>query len=312
MLKDKPALYFPVKVAHPPWIYLKFNESKTMVDTPQSGDNHDQSESDLEKIRTNPNTANSTPPSGEQEEPEQQRHYAQHAMRVLKAIGRATIIVVNWIDEKGPFVTAIATVVITVLTGFYVHYSRAQWRTMQAQYREMKLAREQAKTDNASAITAQQEIAQQALSESQKTSDKSLNATIEQFHLDQRAWIGAVEVKSDRVTLFNSGRTVAKHVIAHFHMRFSPIEFKELPHPVHIPERSVGVLIPSAQYPTKFANEIPAQEIDKQNISSWYTYIWGEVGYVDIFKQSHQTVFCSYRKGAEGDFSQCPFHNDAT
>jgi hypothetical protein len=56
----------------------------------------------------------------------------------LKAIGRSAVSAVNWIDTKGPFVTAIATVVIAVLTSIYVHYSRAQWTVMRDQLPELQ------------------------------------------------------------------------------------------------------------------------------------------------------------------------------
>jgi hypothetical protein len=42
-----------------------------------------------------------------------------------------------WTDQKGPFIAALATVVIAVLTGIYVHYSHAQWRVMRDQLPEL-------------------------------------------------------------------------------------------------------------------------------------------------------------------------------
>ena len=225
----------------------------------------------------------------------------------------------NWPQR----IEAVCAVLLVIITGFYTFYARKQLKAMQGQIAEMKNARAQSKLDNANAISAQQAIAQSGLSASQESGKQSLGATIGNFHLDQRAWIGAVSFALDaveigkpvygHVTLFNSGKTVAKHVIPHFHMMFSPTEFKKLPPPSG-PQPivgSVGVVAPTAQYPSKFGNPINAQEIDKQNVANWYTYIWGEITYVDIFQKTHLTVFCSYRKGTEGDFLQCPFHNDA-
>ncbi|MGA3034115.1 MAG: hypothetical protein ABSD70_12575, partial [Terracidiphilus sp.] len=60
-----------------------------------------------------------------------------HGMRALKAIGRGMASTVNWIDSKGPFITALATVAIAVLTGVYVHWSHAQWSVMNRQLCQM-------------------------------------------------------------------------------------------------------------------------------------------------------------------------------
>src|ERR1039457_3490226 len=76
-------------------------------------------------------------------------------MRPLKTFGRGIIKVVNWLDAKGGFVTAIATVFIAVLTGVYVHYSRAQWKVMRDQLPLLKQSADAAKT---AADTATREL----------------------------------------------------------------------------------------------------------------------------------------------------------
>jgi len=217
-----------------------------------------------------------------------------------------------------------ADVVIAVFTGLilitYITSDYFLWK-QQGLTRD---AMEQAKRDNASSIAAQQKIAQDALVASQQSVDKSLRATIDNLHLDQRAWVGMVGIGLDaveidkplyaHVVLFNSGKTVAKHVTAVNVMRFFPTKLKKLP-PTNAGEsKSVGVLVPGARYERKFTDaKRKVSKVDKDCITGdWYTYIWGEVKYIDIFKQHHRTLFCSYRQGAEGDFLQCPFNNDAT
>ncbi len=107
------------------------------MDTPQTGDYHDQSESDLEKVRVDPETTDTASPDGKQERFNQQRHHGlyhgQYVVKALKATRRGVAAVVNWTDEKGGFITALATVIIAILTAFYVHYSRAQWKVMSDQ-----------------------------------------------------------------------------------------------------------------------------------------------------------------------------------
>ncbi len=75
---------------------------------------------------------------------------------------------------------------------------------------------------------------------------------------------------------------------------------------------SIAVLAPNAQYKTVFESIAPNTQLDTDRISGdWYTYMWGELTYYDIFNHKHSTVFCSYRQGSTADFVQCPFHNDA-
>ena len=130
-----------------------------MVDTPESDAKHDQPDSNLEKIGATPQTTDATQPDNKEQQPKQHRDYSEYVMRPLKAVGRATIIVVNWLDEKGPFVTAIATVIIAILTGFYVHYSRAQWKVMRDQLPELKTSAEAAK-DAATTAAKQLEMSE--------------------------------------------------------------------------------------------------------------------------------------------------------
>jgi hypothetical protein len=125
-----------------------------MVNTPHSDANHDESDSNLKQIATTPETTDTAQPNKEQQQPNQHRDYSQNVMRPLKAVGKATIRIVNWLDDKGPFVTAIATVAIAVLTGFYVHYSRAQWRVMRDQLPLLKQSADSAKSSADAATSA--------------------------------------------------------------------------------------------------------------------------------------------------------------
>jgi len=177
-------------------------------------------------------------------------------------------------------------------------------------------------------IIADQRIAT-AMELSVGAAGTALNATIAQNQLDQRAWVAVIGVTMDApevgkkingsVTWMNSGKTFARKVKPLCHVAFFPelltsedvLREKAVKSPASTPV-SIGVLTPNAQYKTLIDSTQPVNEVDKTNISgSWYTYIWGELTYDDIFKQPHTTVFCSYRQGGTGDFLQCHFHNDA-
>ena len=210
---------------------------------------------------------------------------------------------------------AVCAILLVFITGTYTWYARGQLKLTGQ-------AISQSKTDNANAIIAQQQIAQAALTASQDNFKKSLESSRDQLRLDQRAWVGlatasleAVEVGKPiyaHVVLFNSGKTIAKRAIVAYHLKFSPQPFKKLPPTTRSNENtSVGVLIPGGRYDSKFGSKANSVDIDKQNVANWYTYIWGEVEYNDIFKERHRTLFCEFRKGIDGDFNQCGFHNDA-
>jgi hypothetical protein len=141
------------KVVHWAWSYFKFDKAKSMIDEPQSDSTHNQSDQDLEKGGASPKTADPTKAAEKQGQTKQYRNYSQYVVRPLKAFGRGTLKVVNWLDAKGGFVTAVATVAIAVLTGFYVHYSRAQWKAMRDQLPELRRSADAA---NASIRTSQQ------------------------------------------------------------------------------------------------------------------------------------------------------------
>lgn len=108
-----------------------------MIDTPESDNNTDQPDSHLPDSNAIPLSSDSAKPNDEKSKPKQRRHYAQYVMRPLKAIGRAFIATVTWLDKYDGAVTAIATIVIACLTAAYVHYAKAQWKVMGDQLGEM-------------------------------------------------------------------------------------------------------------------------------------------------------------------------------
>src|ERR1700724_3620772 len=110
-----------------------------MIDTPDSDNNNRKPNDDLGEIRpVAPEPADPTKADNEEKNPKQPHNYAQHVMRPIKAIGRGIAGVINWLDAKDGVVTAVATVVIAILTGYYVHYAKEQWRIMSGQLVEMQ------------------------------------------------------------------------------------------------------------------------------------------------------------------------------
>lgn len=145
-------------------------------------------------------------------------------------------------------------------------------------------------------------------------------------HLDQRAWVAMVNVSlnavevgksvTGSVTWSNSGKTFAKKVQTPVNGTFVENrilnESELMKHLTRVPPRSVGVLAPNAQYKTLINTPNQVNDVDKGRIAGgWYTYIWGEATYSNVFGQHHKTTFCSVRQGVTDEFLQCPFYNDA-
>jgi hypothetical protein len=121
-----------------------------------------------------PDPSEASETNGEQKESTQNSHIAENIMKALKSVGRGILATINWIDAKGAFITALTTVVIAVLTFFYVHYSRAQWQVMNDQRQAMTIA---------NGINAQ---AAGAAASAATTAQQTLTQSINAFQLDER------------------------------------------------------------------------------------------------------------------------------
>jgi hypothetical protein len=124
-----------------------------VIDTPNSDHDTETSGGNLEGATAIPASTEGAEPHESQENSEQHSHPAEDVMRTLKAIGNGLRNTVNWIDAKGPFITAASTVVIAVLTGFYVHYSRGQWVAMRESNKINKEALESVQRANVVFVT---------------------------------------------------------------------------------------------------------------------------------------------------------------
>lgn len=236
---------------------------------------------------------------------------------------------------------------IVILTAVIAGTSYLQWREIRASSTDThtlaQAADAQAKkmTDVSAAADKIRQAAQDMVIQDQRIADNSkksldasnqqskaaLDASIAASRNDQRAWVAIMDVRFDApevgkflagsVTWNNSGKTFAKHVSALCHFGFVPAPIPDEKTLVTMagvspaPVGSIGVLAPSAQYKSPLKSSVPVTETDKERISTWYTYIWGEMTYDDIFGHTHSTIFCSKRQGTSDEFTQCPYHNDA-
>jgi hypothetical protein len=211
--------------------------------------------------------------------------FGPHVKRILKLPGRW------WESLKSPEVSnrtiVVATVVIAVATGL-------TWR-------EAHSAGDQ--TDRI--IAADERIAK-GMENVVSQASASLNATVEQFHLDQRAWLGVTEVQTppelhegtllnSTISIVNSGKTPAFNVIQRAGYRiikagdeFDPAREVSLSTPFR-----QGIILSNAKRMLSICNlgKIGSQRATELSSGEYRLYLFGDVTYDDAFHHSHSIRF---------------------
>lgn len=210
-------------------------------------------------------------------------------------------------DQTPWWKTAIELAAVLTAIWYAIVASR-QLGVMTGQLTEMQKAREQAKIDNAKAITAQQGIAQNALITSQENFDRSSQSAENTFRDEQRAWVGAIGIAdvvikegqppSFRVLVTNSGRTPALHVrfltMGGGRPKGEKIAFA-YPPAAKGEVLSDFVLQPGAQYFLNSGNEetlVTKTQVDGITSGASIMWIFGTMTYEDVSKRAHHTKFC--------------------
>jgi hypothetical protein len=158
---------------------------------------------------------------------------------------------------------------------------------------------------------------------------KSLDASIQQFRLDQRAWISVGEMippslqKDAPLTIVvdikNTGKTFAKNFTYKGTGEIKPKEILPKLPEQYIP--TLGIIPPNGLYHVTVGNlKTHPPDTDLQDIRSGEKVLWvhGTLAYEDVFGQAHWTTFCYYfipeertiEHGA-GGFALCKVGNDA-
>lgn len=146
----------------------------------------------------------------------------------------------------------------------------------------------------------------------------TLNETSENFRLDQRAWVGFVEVvplfasnSGDESHFFtklrNSGKTPAIKVITQVFVQDRPAGATpdlSYPRPVNA---SAGIVVPNGEIVLHTKRGITVSDINNGKLQLFH---YGSVWYCDVFKKEHRTDFCSVFLPEKGFFAACPFHED--
>lgn len=256
-------------------------------------------------------------------------------------------------------VTVFATVVIMVATTVYSFIALKQWKVMERQtdasFQQLSIAKDSIKiasdsleesrksaseqSNRAERITiANEQIAQiskNSVETAQEVAKKSLDATIENFRLEQRAWIGPMALKWDDyiegkkkvhikegeqfkvgVNLINSGKTPAFNVKAFIIV--TALKQGEKPDPQKRQEDELlhqtnAVMQPGGTFGLDniSANFIPSKnQIESLSRGERVIHLFGKIIYEDVFDQQHFTKFCMFLHQDLASFSGCPYYNE--
>jgi hypothetical protein len=175
-------------------------------------------------------------------------------------------------------------------------------------------------------IIAADERLATAMENSVKEASNSLKATIDQSHLDQRAWVGPIEATPVQdlkvggrpifgVVVTNSGKTPALNLQ---HMLRTDVYKKGATfrptYPSPSIERSISVLQPGMRI-TFVTNAVEGPvtqaNIDTLKSGAYVIKYYGRMSYDDVFGGHHMTTFCLYIAPNLTGVSSCDSYNQA-
>jgi hypothetical protein len=189
-----------------------------------------------------------------------------------------------------------------------------------SQYAEMHNAGRQ--TDR---IIAADDRLARAMEDSVGQAKKSIDTTVSNFQLDQRAWVGPVSAEplsiaanstfTVGVTVTNSGKTPALRMesdfMAHLIPKTKPLIFPYLEQGGDM-VRSIDTLEPGMRINL---NTVPItlsqQQLDVIKTQQGIFYFYGRVRYEDVFKRGHTTTFCLLLSSDMKGVRSCHTYNAA-
>lgn len=190
-------------------------------------------------------------------------------------------------------------------------------------------AQDAAKAAQESADVSQESVltAQRGERDARRASDLSLRTTIDNFHLDQRAWLGpkgidiifptkAPDPIGAVMVLVNSGKTVATKVTYNFYLHPSEIPIDPIQYaknPVEKPTGPGGVftVFPGGTSELRpFTGSTDQLGIESVKNGRKLIYFFASVKYFDIFGRRHVTRICALYYHTTSNFGGCPGNYD--
>jgi hypothetical protein len=177
-------------------------------------------------------------------------------------------------------------------------------------------------------IAADQRLAS-AMESSVGQATNSFNATVDQFRLEQRAWLGASNytytiteskpIHSVAMAL-NTGKTPAMEILCRITGTTKPkselLAASDIIYPANLPIMKQGAIFPNQFFPMTAGGpkwDPGKQKIWFKNVSSgeWIQCFFGDIRYTDVFGNGHWTHFCTQYVPETKSGTPCPIYNDA-
>jgi hypothetical protein len=177
-------------------------------------------------------------------------------------------------------------------------------------------------------LEAQAKAIEAARQSSQEASNKALQATIDNFHGDQRAWLGASDNTytvaesgpvDSSVTVLNTGKSPAIDILCRItgttKLKGNVLSDSDIIYPPELPILKQGTIFPNQHFPLNAGGppmESAKQKIWFDNVQSgeWIQYFFGDVRYKDTFGRNHWTHFCSQFVLTTKSGTPCTIYND--
>jgi hypothetical protein len=170
--------------------------------------------------------------------------------------------------------------------------------------------------------------AQNALNASNRQAQAALDATIENFQRDQRAWLGAGDYTysivasgpiTSSVVILNTGKSPATDIFCRTSgttkLKGDDIRDSDIVYPPDLTFIKQGTDFPNQHFPLNVNGMSITPEQQKiwfENVQSgaWIQYFFGEVRYKDVSGNDHWTHFCTEFVPATKSGTPCPIYND--
>jgi hypothetical protein len=165
-------------------------------------------------------------------------------------------------------------------------------------------------------LQAQADKMEEARKSSEIISTKALQATIDNFHQEQRSWVSALRASgvpksgdsySIVIPFRNTGRTPAKNVLMRFRGDYVANGAKMV-FPFSGSPIPIGNIPPDS--PNSFTYRgTPDQKPLIDSHSNDVFYVYGSVTYEDVFAAKHWATYCFFVT-PQGEYAYCREHND--
>jgi hypothetical protein len=213
----------------------------------------------------------------------------------------------------------ITTAIVAFGTLFYAGVAIFQWRLM-------KESANQTSSQIDKLITESRRISDTS-SETANQAKRALDATIENFRLEQRAWVGPTQVETVtkanenqrfkvNVSIVNSGKTPALRYRSTAYLRM--IDAKGNPElPKEIVNKAMketsAVMQPGMTFKVtpEFNKVLSKADIDDLLAGKSAIYLVGIINYEDVFGRPHSTKICIYLAKDLAELKPCSSGNEA-